>query len=382
MNKSGQQSKGTIYGIIVGNDSLMCAIKDESEAKIMKTILEDLHYSVIIKPESVKESNFESKYKQFTLSKAYDYDKLITIQKNLDKMASIFANHFQINRKPIRVTDRTKIALQVYIAKIKDVSRMVTRKIIIEEHLDEEICIPLSSKQKKILEVFNGICVLLRRNIPLPQLLHTILIPRPLSREDLNPPSEPEAFTKYTIIEPILTVLGYEGYYPEACTKSNMKVDYAIPSMDHKMILLEAKMLGSKTMFNRTGAKNQVKKYIKDWDGPSFGIATDGMRWLLVTESPLPDVPINNELVDLRAVFLDLILIGVGLKSKLEDESIQALDRFIDIFSKDTIYAFEDKLRKLKRSYNRNQALLEEGKAYKNHNPEIMLNYWLSLANQ
>ena len=258
-------------------------------------------------------------------------------------MNEVFNGHFKKGGKSLVTSKLIVMNLNLYITEVEDISRLVKRKIIVSEKLDPEISDTLTPKQKTCLEVFNGICVLLRRNIDYSLLLGILTNPSAVKSMEFKLPSDPEAFTKYAIIEPLLSLLNYDGYYPEAHTKSNKKVDYLIPSLSEKAILIEAKSIGS-NLFNRTGAKAQAKKYINDWKTESFGIATDGLRWMLITKCPESTVSLNVEVVDLRPLFIDIIMIGIGKKDTIDDSSLIILDEFIKIFSKETIYKEESKL--------------------------------------
>ena len=89
-----------------------------------------------------------------------------------------------------------------------------------------------------------------------------------------------EISTRYTIIDPIIRVLGWESIDPNQCVFEYQrgqqgKVDYALRNRDGKLlILVEAKRFGTKL----ESFERQLAGYAR---GIQYGVGvlTDGARW-------------------------------------------------------------------------------------------------------
>ena len=334
-------ARNCIYGIIVDGTSLFCVVRDESSANEIKNILENIGYDVELRSENVKERNFESRYKQFTLSSAMDISTLEFIRSHLKDMALIFGNHFQKKGEYVHIGKNTESALKDYVDVIGESSRTIKRCVFYDEDVDINLLAGFDGEKQKYLTVICNICTLLLRRINIDDVLNVVCKPSPLNRTQIEPSCAVEAFTKYAVIEPLLTALGYDSYYPEGYTLSGKRVDYVVPSVNEKTILIEAKCLGS-DFFKRKGAKNQTMDYINDWAGSAFGIVSDGLRWMIISEYSEGEVPKTLFLVDMRYVFEEVIKVISGQKEMLDHVKVEhLLDGFIELLSKDNVYEAE-----------------------------------------
>ena len=110
-----------------------------------------------------------------------------------------------------------------------------------------------------------------------------------LDSKFLKETSDPEAFTKEFLIDPIIRKLGLEKL-PEkhfiGMKGSRRKVDYILKNEKGIPFLLEAKSLNSD--LEKTGAVNQIKglfRLVEVRDNYQFGIATDGLKWLFIDKN-------------------------------------------------------------------------------------------------
>lgn len=126
---------------------------------------------------------------------------------------------------------------------------------------------------------------------------------------------DPEPVTQRRVIEPLLDVLGYQGYGSEAGDFSEERgeqADYAvslreIPEVDSTRLLIEAEPI-NKSLRARGHGLNQVESWLEQRQFESdYGFATDGIRWTFVRYDPdsySHDIIAN---VDLQPVFARLI---------------------------------------------------------------------------
>jgi hypothetical protein len=111
-----------------------------------------------------------------------------------------------------------------------------------------------------------------------------------LHRKDLTDRGDPEPFTQRTIIEPRFDALGYPDFTTEASGLSDerqQKADYLFSlreydAIDSERLPVEAEPLNKKLHQQKHGI-GQVKDWLDTYSfGAEFGLATDGMRWVLV----------------------------------------------------------------------------------------------------
>lgn len=115
-----------------------------------------------------------------------------------------------------------------------------------------------------------------------------------LTSADTVESGDPEPQTQRAVIEPLLSALGYESYTVEAGDLSSeygMQADYAVSlgdveGVDSERLLFEAEPLGKRLHQQRHGV-GQVQDWLERRQfAADFGIATDGLRWVLLKYDP------------------------------------------------------------------------------------------------
>ena len=111
-----------------------------------------------------------------------------------------------------------------------------------------------------------------------------------LHGSDLTEHGDPEPFTQRTVIEPLFDALGYPDFTTEASgltDEQRQKADYLFSlreydDIDSDRLPVEAEPLNKKLDQQKHGI-GQVKDWLDTYSfGAEFGIATDGMRWVLI----------------------------------------------------------------------------------------------------
>lgn len=111
-----------------------------------------------------------------------------------------------------------------------------------------------------------------------------------LKENDTDQRADPEPVTQQSIVEPFLKALGYHDIAPEAGDFSStrgMKADYSIPldgerNIESNRLLIEVEPL-NKRLHQTNHGLGQVKDWLeRDKFEADFGIATDGVRWILI----------------------------------------------------------------------------------------------------
>jgi hypothetical protein len=114
--------------------------------------------------------------------------------------------------------------------------------------------------------------------------------PNILHGNDLKDRGDPEPFTQRTIIEPLFDALGYPDFSTEASgltDEQRQKADYLFSlrdfdAIDSERLPVEAEPL-NKNLDQQKHGIGQVKDWLDTYSfGAEFGIATDGMRWVLI----------------------------------------------------------------------------------------------------
>lgn len=134
----------------------------------------------------------------------------------------------------------------------------------------------------------------LRERITSDSHLQTLLRGQPgpdvLRGSDTTQQGDPEPFTQRRIIEPLFEALGYPDFTTEASgltDEQRQKADYLFSLQDYEGIesdrlLVEAEPLNKPLRQQKHGV-GQVKDWLDTYSfGAEFGIATDGMRWVLL----------------------------------------------------------------------------------------------------
>lgn len=111
-----------------------------------------------------------------------------------------------------------------------------------------------------------------------------------LESRDTREHEDPEPFTQRKVIEPLLDALGYEEYAVEAGDLSDdygRQADYSVSlrdvdGVDSERLLFEAEPMNKVLDQERHGV-GQVEDWLSDRRfGADFGVATDGLHWVLV----------------------------------------------------------------------------------------------------
>ncbi|HET7325396.1 MAG TPA: DNA methyltransferase [Halococcus sp.] len=134
----------------------------------------------------------------------------------------------------------------------------------------------------------------LRTRITSDDRLETLLRGQPgpdiLHGNDITEQGDPEPFTQRRVIEPLFEALGYPDFTTEASGLSDQqrqKADYLFSlrefdAIDSQRLPAEAEPL-NKNLNQQKHGIGQVKDWLDTYSfGAEFGIATDGMRWVLI----------------------------------------------------------------------------------------------------
>lgn len=157
--------------------------------------------------------------------------------------------------------------------------------------------------------------------------------------------ADPEPITRDSIVQPFLTELGYEDIAPEAgdfSSRRGKKADYSIPlvaeqSIDSNRLLIEVEPL-NKRLDQTNHGLGQVKDWLElDKFEADFGIATDGLRWILIKyDRDTYSFDVIQE-INLQPVFIASFENQTGrqvsLGQWLEDPSSRVLEEFYRVFS-------------------------------------------------
>lgn len=165
-----------------------------------------------------------------------------------------------------------------------------------------------------------------------------------LHAEDSVEQEDPEPFTKGTVIEPLLEGLDYPYLTREAgdyADERGEQADYSVPFRGHSQIdserlLIEAEPMNKELEQDQHGL-GQVRSWLRFRPFEAdYGIATDGLRWVLVKYDE--DTHSFNYIreVDLQPVFItiyeNLATQRSPLEEVLEDEDLELLHEFIEGF--------------------------------------------------
>ena len=175
----------------------------------------------------------------------------------------------------------------------------------------------------------------LLRGKPGPDILHG---------SDLTEHGDPEPFTQRTVIEPLFDALGYPDFTTEASgltEEQRQKADYLFSlreydDIDSARLPVEAEPLNKKLDQQKHGI-GQVKDWLDTYSfGAEFGIATDGMRWVLIKYDreryqydTLAEVNLQPVFV---AAFENVTGRQVSLDEWLEGSNEDVLDGFVRSF--------------------------------------------------
>lgn len=157
--------------------------------------------------------------------------------------------------------------------------------------------------------------------------------------------ADPEPITRQRIVEPLLDVLGFGDRLREVKGEGEegrataLKADYSISldgiDTDSKRLVIEAEPIG-KGLDHSDHGLGQVR----EWLGrrrflADYGIATDGIRWILVKYNPDTDGTDVLVSVDLTPAFLHHL---DGEQAQLGDAHAERVDEFVAAFERYNLF--------------------------------------------
>src|SRR5271168_2621594 len=134
---------------------------------------------------------------------------------------------------------------------------------------------------------------------------------------------ESEASTNTSLVQPFLTVLGYDVTNPDEVSpehhadfseKYQNKVDYAILHKGAPVIALESKRVGSPMKDDR----GQLRSYFNACQTVKLGILTDGLKYEFYADSDKPNM------MD-EAAFLRLDFMEIAKNSSVDDNTLDGV---------------------------------------------------------
>ncbi|WP_207587165.1 Eco57I restriction-modification methylase domain-containing protein [Halomontanus rarus] len=198
----------------------------------------------------------------------------------------------------------------------------------VTEEFDTE---PSGEAIEDLATVIEDIVATLRDRIVSDDRLEELLRSNPgheiLMERDSTHRSDPEPLTQSAIIEPLFDALGYPYLAPEAGDLSEERgeqADYSvsltdIDTIDSDRLLIEAEPLNKK-LDQRQHGLGQVRSWLGQRQFEAdFGIATDGIRWVLIKYDP--DTYSYDTLaeVSLQPVFLTAFENLTGQRMSIEE---------------------------------------------------------------
>ena len=189
----------------------------------------------------------------------------------------------------------------------------------------------------------------LRERIVSDDRLETLLRGQPgpdiLHGSDIIEQGDPEPFTQRQIIEPLFGALGYPEFTTEASGLSDQqrqKADYLFSLRDFDAIESERLPVEAEPLNKKLDQQNhgigQVEGWLDSYSfGAEFGIATDGMRWVLIKYDreryqydTLAEVNLQPVFI---AAFENLTGRQVSLSEWVDEETDALLDEFVQSFA-------------------------------------------------
>ena len=179
--------------------------------------------------------------------------------------------------------------------------------------------------------------------------------------KDLKDEQSPEEFAKRAVIEPLIEFLGYE-FVPETILPSpggRKKPDYTIRprSKDKPIFYVEAEPINIDL-----NSKDHGVSQVKDWlisraSKTDYGIATDGLQWILLKFDTASAQSKEFLKVDLRPVFLKLLnpaaFVSKKEVEKIEEDFLTYHREYVSLFLEGYLERIEKKKEEIsKRFYN------------------------------
>lgn len=179
--------------------------------------------------------------------------------------------------------------------------------------------------------------------------------------EDLKDEQSPEEFAKRTMIEPLIEFLGYE-FVPETILPSpggRKKPDYTIrpEGKDKPIFYVEAEPINIDL-----NSKDHGVSQVKDWlisraSKTDYGIATNGLQWILLKFDTASAQSKEFSKVDLRPVFIRLInpaaFVSQEEVEKIEEDFLTYHREYVSLFLEGYLERIEKEKEEIsKRFYN------------------------------
>lgn len=166
-----------------------------------------------------------------------------------------------------------------------------------------------------------------------------------LRGRDVTGDADPEPITRQRIVEPMLDVLGFSDRLREVKgegkegRRAALKADYSISldgvDTDSKRLVIEAEPIG-KGLDHSDHGLGQVRKWLgRRRFRADYGIATDGIRWILVKYDPDTDGTDVLVSVDLTPAFLYHL---DDTQTQLGDAHAQRVDEFVAAFERYNLF--------------------------------------------
>ena len=203
----------------------------------------------------------------------------------------------------------------------------------------------------------------LRTRITSDDRLETLLRGQPgpdiLHGNDITEQGDPEPFTQRQVIEPLFEALGYPDFTTEASgltDEQRQKADYLFSlrefdAIDSERLPVEAEPL-NKNLDQQKHGVGQVKDWLDTYSfGAEFGIATDGMRWVLIKYDreryqydTLAEVNLQPVFI---AAFENLTGRQVSLNERRNDSTDELLTKFVRSFEFENFVAIASNARSI-----------------------------------
>lgn len=166
-----------------------------------------------------------------------------------------------------------------------------------------------------------------------------------LKGRDITGDADPEPITRQRIVEPLLDVLGFDDRLREVKGEGEegrataLKADYSISldgiDTDSKRLVIEAEPIG-KGLDHSDHGLGQVREWLgRRRFRADYGIATDGIRWILVKYDPNTDGTDVLVSVDLTPAFIYHL---DGAQAQLGDAHTECVDEFVAAFERYNLF--------------------------------------------
>jgi type I restriction-modification system DNA methylase subunit len=225
-----------------------------------------------------------------------------------------------------------------------DISSSTATEFVVEEFNTDVSDSAIEDLAESVEEIVSE----LRTHVTTDDGLETLLRGQPgtdvLHGNDIIEQGDPEPFTQRRVIEPLFDALGYPDFTTEASgltDEQRQKADYLFSlrefdAIESKRLPVEAEPL-NKSLHQQKHGVGQVKDWLDTYSfGAEFGIATDGMRWVLIKfdregygYDTLAEVNLQPVFI---AAFENLTGRQVSLTEWIDDEADELLAGFVQSF--------------------------------------------------